>query len=745
MSTNSILNIPYTYPAPTPTGDITPANNNVTPTPEIEENPTINKVYEQYENYFKENGIYDKIKGALLAQLRKILDLNTLTIDDLKDDKINKFYTDAQTFFWDKTNNQFVSESGENIETYRIDQDHCREGFMAYRFYLKEIATRIKAINESIIAGQAALAELTKLTGTSQQINNQAHEYITEIEIYDKFIYEELEKFLTYYKFNEDTKQWDITTLDVFETDISKNYDFSQLGEYDNYNHVALRAWENGQWREALYCNEAKNILYTLQSNKFEETLKYQVSDNTWYIRKNSNSAWKKFAKYDISTSKWTIYSYDDNSSKEQTENPKISGWYITNENKIEKDQDLKKPTIESKLQNLRELQLETINSLEDNGKGSMQLTSFNSLTLFDRLRYIRWYYKLMFSQTDGVDRVNSRFPDNNDTGYPCMPDIPSIDDTKATQSLGALELFYVGYLINRDGPVNALSSFFEVKVNALRENVSLSSKKIEALNIYLDFINAGLDQLNKNNKCRATDGSIIALTYLCGQKMYNLYEYNGDKYLVLPSLVNEGQYFLVKNDENGKKWLVGDSTYEPKSTPGGNSGCYVSYQNGLWHATLATNHGTISTCGEGGTATAYCKYDAPSTHTTITIDDFKLPTQIECTTVAPSSVLGYAYAIGNMVDDKDFFTMEDEDMPVDVNGTKSNAFKLITDSKAGNTLGSWTDAFSRKTQYINTAIDTINTDVTLDRSKIDTFDSLTSTFRSRAQDTYQNIISNIR
>ena len=122
-------------------------------------------------------------------------------------------------------------------------------------------------------------------------------------------------------------------------------------------------------------------------------------------------------------------------------------------------------------------------------------------------------------------------------------------------------------------------------------------------------------------------------------------------------------------------------------------------------------------------------------------INDFKLPTQIECSTVEPSSVLGYAYATGI----EGFFKKVDDKFPADLNDNESSNFKLITDSTFGNTLGSWTDAFSRKTQYINTAIDTINTDVTLDRSKIDTFDSLTSTFRSRAQDTYQNIISNIR
>lgn len=615
MSIN-VLNIPYTYTVPTLAKAIDQTKNKMDPdTIEKITQGSINDVYEKYLSYFNStNGTYTLIKNNLLERLNSILETDN-SIEELDTDT---FYSNAQTF---------LNES----DTYRIDKDHCREGFMAYRFYLKEIATRIKTIDNYIKEGQSMLDKLANLSGSSEQVNNFAHEYITQLEIYDKFIYEELKEFLTYYKFNEDTKQWDITIRDVFATDdFNKNYAWSQLGTYDNYKYNKKYYWDGNQWTT---------------------------------------------------------------SQPSSSEPEKI-------------------PTIESKLQNLRALKVNTTKSKSngDPGEGSMQLTSFNSLTLFDRLKYIRWYYNLMFSQAaDSIDRTGSRFPDNNDTGYPCMPDIPSIDPKKATKSLGALELFYVGYLINRDGPVNALSSFFEVKVNALRENVSLSSKKIEALNIYLDFINVGLEQVNKNSSQRPSNGSIIALTYLCGQNMYNLFEDgNGGKYLVLPSLVNQNTYFLVKANENGKQWLVGNCNY---TNPEGNCRCSIAYSGnkGLWYIT------NMYTNSENDTALNF--YDSTNSPGTLSDVTFKLPTQIECTEVAPSSVKGYSNA---------------------------TEIELETNSN-NNVMGSWTDAFSRKTQFINTAIDTINTDVTLDRSKIDTFDSLTSTFRSRAQDTYQNILSNVR
>lgn len=592
---NTVLNIQYIYTVPTLAKAIEQTKNKIDPA-NIEKitQGSIKDVYDKYSAYFKEGGVYSNIKTKLLEQLNSILE-DTLTLKDLDTDA---FYSNAQTF----------------NSSYRIDKDHCREGFMAYRFYLKEIATKTKAIDNYITEGQTMLDKLSNLSGSSEQANDLAHVYITQLEIYDKFIYEELKEFLTYYKFNEDTKQWDITTLDVF-AEFDKNYTWSQLGQYESYNTLRKYYWNNEQWT-------------TSQSS-------------------SNDSA--------------------------------------------------KIPCIESKLQNLRTLTVATTKS-DSRGnfaESSMQLASFNSLTLFDRLKYIRYYYKLMFSQPEtSVDRTSSRFPDKNDTGYPCMPDIPSTDTKKATQSLGALELFYVGYLINRDGPVNALSSFFEVKVDALRNNVSLSSKKIEALNIYLDFINKGLDDLNKRSKNYPYKSSIIALTYLCGQNMYNLFETSdGEKYLVLPSLRSNypNKYFLVKADDEGKNWLLGKEKDTDLS---------ISYTSteGLWYISNKTPGEKL-----------YPKGDETN--------DFKLPTQIECTAVAPSSVKNYSSA---------------------------TSIKLVTE-ESNNVLGSWTDAFSRKTQFINTSIDTINTDVTLDRSKIDTFDSLTSTFRSRAQDTYQNILSNVR
>ena len=388
-------------------------------------------------------------------------------------------------------------------------------------------------------------------------------------------------------------------------------------------------------------------------------------------------------------------------------------------------------------LDSLRETTIDCKDSSNDDA--TIQLTVFNSIPLLDRLRYIRYYYGLILE--NGIKMTHySVFPSDPNTGYPCLPDVKSTKDTEDTRSLGALETFYVGYLIDRDGPINAVSSFFEVKTSALRNNLSLQSKKISALNVYLDFINQGMGVLNASQSSskykkdgenyfhRIPDGAIAALTYLCGQKMYNLFEAsNGKKYLVLPSVRSSG-YILISADNDGRNLLIGeDGTANNcrgdalKNGLAYDDGKKVYYLNGTWVYSDENRNGYFGV--KNG------DYYEP---TPDVINDFELPTQIECNTVLPSSVKGY-------LDDEGHKAWDDVKIPSD-DDDKKNA-----ESDHTAMIKSWTDAFSNKTQYINTAIDTINTDVSVDRSKIDTLDSLTSTFRSRAQDAYLNTVANVR
>lgn len=373
-------------------------------------------------------------------------------------------------------------------------------------------------------------------------------------------------------------------------------------------------------------------------------------------------------------------------------------------------------------LEALRTTPIAYKDSRAPDGTATAPMMVFGSLSLIDRMKFIYYYYKLI--ARGYTDYIN--FPDDIETGFPCVPDVQSTKDTEATKHLGALEMFYVGYLTDRDGPINAVSSFFEVKVQALRENLSIQSKSISALNTYLEFINRGLNVLNgsqsgadgKDIKHRIPDGAMIALTYLCGDNMYNLVgAKDGTKCLVIEDNRNAGQYMLVSADNAGMNYLLGDNG----NTNDQVGNCYsqnVQDGGGTWYADDFSYSGSPAEyCYSNGTETRKFDSTEQTRYNKVTAtfgNTFVKPTRIDCAKVLPNSVKKY------------------------------EGFH-VSDNIKTEVVSSWTDAFSSKTKFINTAIDTINTDIQVDRSKIDSFDSICSTFRSRAHEAHSNTAANVR
>lgn len=371
----------------------------------------------------------------------------------------------------------------------------------------------------------------------------------------------------------------------------------------------------------------------------------------------------------------------------------------------------------------------------------------FSSLSLIDRMKFIYYYYKLIA----GGCADYTRFPDDPETGFPCIPDVESTKDTEATKHLGALEMFYVGYLTDRDGPINAVSSFFEIKVQALRENLSIQSKSISALNTYMEFINRGMSVLNSSQsgadgdktKHRIPDGAAVALLYLCGGNMYNLFEAkDGTKCLVIENDKVAGNYMLVSADEAGMNLLMGDTGNAEKDGQRGNCGTTLTAKNGIMYCDEFYSYQYASKSGDENKKvnlfseiSNVCSYYTSKDIETLTKNtktyygyaakaknldiSFSLPTRIDCAKVIPSSVKNWPSG---------------DSLNFDSSG------KIKTE-----VVSSWTNAFETKTRFINTAIDTINTDIQVDRSKIDSFDSICSTFRSRAHEAHSNTAANVR
>ncbi|MGX8716501.1 MAG: hypothetical protein ACSW8C_00745, partial [bacterium] len=314
--------------------------------------------------------------------------------------------------------------------------------------------------------------------------------------------------------------------------------------------------------------------------------------------------------------------------------------------------------------------------------------------------------------------KTNYVFPGSKAFGYPCVAE-KGIEDTDAR--IANLEKFYLGYLIDRDGPVNAFCTLYEVKVRALQETLNEMSNRIKALNVYMDFINRGLELLNQTQGDKTIDkipdGVTIALTYLCGQKMYNLFEYEGEKYLVIPSVKEDEKYVCVKADESGMRFLMGDGIC--------NGTCVLvvkgeGEEEALWRARCQDLFDEPIPQSVQDLNRSYFAGDSVGSYyctKTQNIKNFLLPKALDVATVDPKSVKNYLSGT----------------LPTDNAQERTTIFE------------SWTAAFNKKIGFINDAIDIVKTDIEQIRNKIDTYQSQANTFRNRVQDVYINSIRKIK
>lgn len=361
-------------------------------------------------------------------------------------------------------------------------------------------------------------------------------------------------------------------------------------------------------------------------------------------------------------------------------------------------------------------------------------LECFNELNLLDRLKYIKVYYDITKNKTDYV------FPNDKTFGLPC------VRDEDKTKYIANIEKFYIGYLIDRDGPVNAFAGFFEMKVKAIEETVGLKQQELKAYNAYLDFINRGFDMLNSSQsdgKNRIPDGAIIAITYLCGQKMYKLFTDNsGKEFLVIPSVSNPNKFFLTPNNKYGMQFLLGDdgtigehrgnsstnlgtpvdglfparyTTASADSVVWGNSISVGTKPKKYYTTSTKETKSTVKTCNEG-TVVFY------ETEIGNISGTFTLPTELDITTIDPRSV--YKYSSASTMDEWDKATKEHV------------GWEAVIES--------WTNAFQTKLTHLDTAIKTTQTDIQTLRDTINTYESLTKTLRSRTHDAGLNVVNKL-
>ena len=431
-----------------------------------------------------------------------------------------------------------------------------------------------------------------------------------------------------------------------------------------------------------------------------------------------------------------------------------------------------------SKLDDLRKLKVNIIKT-DNTINPAHEIACFSELNLLDRLWYIRYYYEIVLEEEDSDYQI---FPDDSEKGYPCVPDKESTTDTKATESMGGFELFYVGYLVDRDGSIDAYSSCLEAKSKAITDNISLQSEHIEAYNQYLTFINRATQLLNESQRGGAAPiahGAHLGLTYFCGGTMRDLLEVDGVNYIVLSYTTSEGsqdrpngntdfnygynhRYLLVRADEKGLEALYNTDKdgvgKDPNGKVNGNVNrleiIIASDLSEVFDKKCQLDCQYTPASGFSGTTfyrRAYKNTSEPcptivsssEANREILIWDCPegyaeqyLPKRLTAQTIKPNSVAAYdKYEKYEGTNGWGYIEKKE--------GDKTTWEKSA--DEANRVINSWTSAFSNKSDYINTAIETINTDITALRTKMDTIDSLCSTLRNRSFETKKTLISNLR
>lgn len=371
----------------------------------------------------------------------------------------------------------------------------------------------------------------------------------------------------------------------------------------------------------------------------------------------------------------------------------------------------------------------------------------FNELNLLDRLKYIKLYYSCNSGKTDSL------FPNNKkEEAYPAVKVPESTAYNKETYTTGQLELFYIGYLVDRDGPIGALCSFIEFKSVSLLKNIEIESMRIKALNGYLAYLNQAVTSLNgREDGGRVPDKTYGIVCLICSGFARNIKQLkiNGvtSDYLVLQRdygaetetetktndgyhLSKTGYYILVKLGAKTSDYVTyhGDSPYIPgridnglgtkvvvkdPSSDSDKEFTGVTFYDGFKYK---EKEKIYFDCTNNGNELLIAKVTDESNAKAF------LPKELDITTIKVENIFGYD---GSKIHWRNSRGSGDTD--------KINY---------NNMINSWQSALDNYITNVNTAIESINTDIEVWRSKMDTWDSLASKVRHRDYEIRQNLIS---
>ena len=363
--------------------------------------------------------------------------------------------------------NELINEEGE-----------CKEGAKAYKYYLRENISQLNALHSW---NKRANELLVRLNALSEGNEAEAHYLISQLEIADQHAKEAVKAFTQYVV---------VKTLNVVKVTYYNDGTETKSEQYKahEFEYAGILNQEENQEGNYVYSSRLADSYDSLEDLRKIQTDKYTVT------RKIKTTCYKDEAKTQMADK------YDDLAYRETT---------ISDESeKIEFDDE---------------------NGTNDEKEKAIAL--FGELPLLDKLKYIILYYK--------ISDQRHVYPQNATVGFPCVFPKKNLKPEEDTAELGQLEMFYIGYLVDRDGPINALASFLEVKSVAIQAQIVLMSYRLKALQHYIKLLNKGFDALNRS------------------QASTNVDEYNRiprESYNILAFLgANTARSLLYLKDDNGK------------------------------------------------------------------------------------------------------------------------------------------------------------------------------------------------
>jgi prefoldin subunit 5 len=374
---------------------------------------------------------------------------------------------------------------------------------------------------------------------------------------------------------------------------------------------------------------------------------------------------------------------------------------------------------------------------------------------------------------------------------------IPSMPYSATDKAKGAMQPFYLSYIIEKENPLNAFASFLEIKSKALNAAIALMSRQMEYYSAYMEVLNQGLRAINSNTNYNASGKSdtgkdtipieaIVIAAYFLRHEPRLVTDPDGKTYFLLQyddaaddgksgeSRTYPGQYILVPADANSLSAFV--NTVVENSDAKANEGSHNDNKLYVWSPHEEPNAGrTISTGLEYANSNSIASTQ-PATYTILHLTEDSESCVKTSTFQDSSGAIQFDKYTSFNIDGTGTYTVQmmkptplgypssSNGLPTfgfdyaQVDNHSDNPFKGETRGVASDTAAQWnwsgsinmdkvtsfTQTFQSRIQSIDTEVQRLQNELSSNKGKIDTFDMSASSFRKKAQDVSQQPIEKI-